>query len=254
MGKLYVAGIGPGDYESMTIKARRILRECDVIIGYTVYVELIEQYFPDKEYFTTPMRKEKERCLLAFSEAGKGKTAALVCSGDAGIYGMAGLVLEIGREFADVEVEIIPGITSACSGAALLGAPLMHDFAVISLSDLLTPWDTIAKRLKAAAQADFAVCIYNPGSKKRAGYLKRACEILLEEKNPQTVCGVVRNAGREGEGIKILTLSELSQYEADMFTTVFIGNHETFCLPGRYGHEGEETQPARMITPRGYRL
>ena len=130
----------------------------------------------------------------------------------------------------------------------------MHDFAVISLRDLLTPWDTIAKRLKAAAQADFAVCIYNPGSKKRAGYLKRACEILLEEKNPQTVCGVVRNAGREGEGIKILTLSELSQYEADMFTTVFIGNHETFCLPGRNGHEGEETQPARMITPRGYRL
>ena len=140
MKKLYVVGMGPGDHDSMTIRADRVLRECDVIVGYTVYVELAEQYYPEKEFLTTPMRRETERCRLAFSEASKGRTTAMICSGDAGVYGMAGLILEIGREYPEVSVEIVPGVTAASSGAAVLGAPLMHDFAVISLSDLLTPW------------------------------------------------------------------------------------------------------------------
>ena len=240
-----MVGIGPGEYESMTIRAERVLKDCDVIVGYTVYVKLIEEYFPGKEFLTTPMRQEKERCELAFSEAMKGRSVAMICSGDAGVYGMAGLILEIGVKYPQVPVEIVPGITAASSGAALLGAPLMHDFAVISLSDLLTPWETIERRLRAAAAADFSVCIYNPASKKRADYLRRACEILLEEKPPETVCGVVRNIGRDGEERQVMTLKELASFEADMFTTVFVGNSQTERIPG-------ECQ--WMVTPRGYRL
>lgn len=240
-----MVGIGPGEYESMTIRAERVLKDCDVIVGYTVYVKLIEEYFPGKEFLTTPMRQEKERCELAFSEAMKGKNVAMICSGDAGVYGMAGLILEIGVKYPQVPVEIVPGITAASSGAALLGAPLMHDFAVISLSDLLTPWETIERRLRAAAAADFSVCIYNPASKKRADYLRRACEILMEAKPPETVCGVVRNIGRDGEERQVMTLKELASFEADMFTTVFVGNSQTERISG-------ECQ--WMVTPRGYRL
>lgn len=240
-----MVGIGPGEYESMTIRAERVLKDCDVIVGYTVYVKLIEEYFPGKEFLTTPMRQEKERCELAFSEATKGKSVAMICSGDAGVYGMAGLILEIGVKYPQISVEIVPGITAASSGAALLGAPLMHDFAVISLSDLLTPWETIERRLRAAAAADFSVCIYNPASKKRADYLRRACEILMEEKPPETVCGVVQNIGRDGEERQVMTLQELASFEADMFTTVFVGNSQTEQIPGEHRW---------MVTPRGYRL
>lgn len=242
MKKIYVVGIGPGEYESMTIRACRILKECNVIVGYTVYVELVEQYFPGKEFLTTPMRREKERCELAFSEAVKGKTVAMICSGDAGVYGMAGLILELQGGYPEVSVEIVPGITAASSGAAVLGAPLMHDFAVISLSDLLTPWEKIEERLRAAGKADFSVCLYNPASKKRADYLRRACGILMEFKSPETVCGVVRNIGRQGEEKRIMTLGELASYEADMFTTVFVGNSQTKALADR------------MVTLRGYKL
>lgn len=245
MKKLFVVGIGPGDYESMTIRAEKALKECSVIVGYTVYVELIEEFFPGKEFLTTPMRQEKERCRMAFSEAEKGKTTAMICSGDAGVYGMAGLIYEIGTEFPEVEIEIVPGITAALSGAALLGAPLTHDFAVISLSDLLTPWEKIEKRLLAAAEADFSICLYNPASKKRADYLRRACELLLKLRPVETVCGIVRNIGRDGEEKKLMSLGELRDYEADMFTTVFIGNSQTFL-------EGRDSQV--MVTPRGYRL
>ena len=234
-----------GDYESMTIRAEKALKECSVIVGYTVYVELIEEFFPGKEFLTTPMRQEKERCRMAFSEAEKGKTTAMICSGDAGVYGMAGLIYEIGTEFPEVEIEIVPGITAALSGAALLGAPLTHDFAVISLSDLLTPWEKIEKRLLAAAEADFSICLYNPASKKRADYLRRACELLLKSRPAETVCGIVRNIGRDGEEKKLMSLGELRDYEADMFTTVFIGNSQTFL-------EGRDSQV--MVTPRGYRL
>lgn len=242
MNKIYVTGLGPGAEDQMTIRARKVLERCSVIIGYTVYIDLIRDLFPGKVFLTTPMRREADRCRMAFEEAEKGQDVALVCSGDAGIYGMAGLICEIGKEYPETEIEIVPGLTAASAGAALLGAPLMHDFAVISLSDLLTPWETIEKRLRAAAMGDLCVCIYNPSSKKRAGYLRRACEILMEEKSPDTVCGAVKNIGREGEESQVMTLGELSGYEADMFTTVFVGNSQTMELSGT------------MVTPRGYRL
>ena len=151
MNKLYVVGIGPGSYEEMTLRAIRTLKQCQVIVGYTVYVDLVKEHFPDKEFLTTPMRKEVERCRLAFEQAAGGKDTGMICSGDAGVYGMSGVILEIGAEYPQVSVEIVPGVTAALSGGALLGAPLMHDFAVISLSDLMTPWELIAKRLEAAA-------------------------------------------------------------------------------------------------------
>ena len=241
MGKIYVTGLGPGAEDQMTKKAQKVLESCQVIIGYTVYIDLIREQFPDKIFLSTPMRQEAQRCRMAFEEARKGQDVAMVCSGDAGIYGMAGLICEIGPEYPDIEIEIVPGITAASSGAAVLGAPLMHDFAVISLSDLLTPWETIEKRLKAAAQADFVICLYNPSSRKRADYLSRACGIILESRTAATVCGIVRNIGREGESCRILSLGELKDIQTDMFTTVFIGNSATKEINGR------------MVTPRGYK-
>ena len=238
MGQLFVVGIGPGRMDGMTIQAAEILEGCDVIAGYTVYTELVRKHYPDKEYIVTPMRKERERCLAALEAARAGKVTAMICSGDAGVYGMAGLILEMGREFPEVDVHIIAGVTAALSGAAVLGAPLGHDFAVISLSDLLTPWEVIEKRLTAASQGDFVICLYNPSSQKRKDYLKRACEILLKYKEPETVCGYVRNIGREGEESRILTLDELKGTEVDMFTTVFVGNAQTEQINGR------------MVTPR----
>lgn len=241
MGKIYVTGLGPGAEDQMTKKAQKVLESCQVIIGYTVYIDLIREQFPDKIFLSMPMRQEAQRCRMAFEEARKGQDVAMVCSGDAGIYGMAGLICEIGPEYPDIEIEIVPGITAASGGAAVLGAPLMHDFAVISLSDLLTPWETIEKRLKAAAQADFVICLYNPSSRKRADYLSRACGIILESRSAATVCGIVRNIGREGESCRILSLGELKDIQTDMFTTVFIGNSATKEINGR------------MVTPRGYK-
>ncbi|MDD6212556.1 MAG: precorrin-3B C(17)-methyltransferase [Clostridiales bacterium] len=240
MNKLTVVGIGPGAYELMTIKAAETLRNCDVIVGYTVYVDLVKEHFPGKEFLTTPMKKEVERCRLAFEEAGKGKNVAMICSGDAGVYGMSGLILEIGQEFPEVAVEIVSGVTAAIGGASVLGAPLIHDFAVISLSDLLTPWEKIEKRLSAAAEADLSVVLYNPSSKKRKDYLKKACEIMLAWKDPNTVCGTVVNIGREGEQASLYTLAELKDTPVDMFTTVFVGNSQTKVIDGK------------MVTPRGY--
>ena len=240
-GKLYVVGIGPGSYEDMTIRAIKALEESEVIVGYTVYIDLIKEHFPDKEMLTTPMRKEQERCLLAIEEAKKGKTAAMVCSGDSGVYGMSGLILEMARSEEDLEIQIIPGVTAALSGGAVLGTPLGHDFAVISLSDLLTPMELIEDRLRASAQADMVICLYNPSSKKRADYLKRACEIVMEYKNQSTICGLVKNIGREEEEMAVMTLEELRDTQTDMFTTVYIGNSMTKLIYGR------------MVTPRGYK-
>ena len=177
--KIYVVGIGPGAYEQMTMRAAEALRRCDVIVGYTVYVELVKEHFANKRFLTTPMKKEIERCRLAFEEANKGYTVAMICSGDAGVYGMSGLMLEIGQEYPHVKVEVIPGVTAANGGAAVLGAPLIHDFAVISLSDLLTPWEKIEKRLLCASEADFVICLYNPSSKKRHDYLQKACDLMM---------------------------------------------------------------------------
>lgn len=182
MNRVYVVGIGPGAGKQMTEEAREVLNACDTIIGYTVYVDLVKEQFPEKEFLTTPMKQEVKRCKMAFEEAMKGKKVAMICSGDAGVYGMAGLMYEVGVEFPKAELEIVPGITAAIGGAAVLGAPLIHDFAVISLSDLLTPWEKIEKRVRAAAMADFVICLYNPSSRKRHDYLEKACNMMLEYK------------------------------------------------------------------------
>lgn len=242
MNQLYVVGIGPGDEKYLTPQARRALAASQVICGYPVYTNLIAPLFPEKTYHTTPMKQEIARCRYALETAQRGITTALVCSGDAGVYGMASPVLELAAEYSGVEVEVVPGITAALSGAALLGAPLGHDFCVISLSDLLTPWEVIQRRLAAAAQGDFAVCLYNPGSRKRADYLKQAVEILLEAGvSPDTACGYVRNIGREAQSKTLLPLRDLLQAEMDMFTTVFIGSSTTRVM-------GQA-----LVTPRGYR-
>jgi precorrin-3B C17-methyltransferase len=238
-GKLYVVGIGPGSYEDMTVRAINVLKECELIVGYTVYIDLIRDHFPDKETLTTPMRQEKQRCQMALDEAKKGKIVAMVCSGDSGVYGMSGLILELSD--GEVEIEMVPGVTAALSGGALLGAPLGHDFAIISLSDLLTPMELIEDRLRMSAKADMVICLYNPSSKKRSDYLKKACEIVLEYRDPETVCGIARNVGRSEEEMTVLSLETLKDTSVDMFTTVYIGNSMTKEIHGN------------MVTPRGYR-
>ena len=242
IGKVYVIGLGPGAEKEMTYQASTALEKSEVIIGYTVYTGLIRERFPDKKYLSTPMRQEVIRCEMAMDEAMKGRTVAMVCSGDAGIYGMAGLLYEMGQGYPEVELEVVPGITAANGGAAVLGAPLMHDFAVISLSDLLTPWELIEERLRCAAKADFVICLYNPSSRKRSTYLAKACEIMLEYKAEDTVCGIVKNIAREGETMQTLTLKELKETTVDMFSTVFIGNKQTKVIR------------EKMVTPRGYRI
>ncbi len=241
MSTVYVVGIGPGAYEKMTVEAAEALRKSDVIIGYTVYVELVKEHFPDKEFMTTPMTREVDRCVLAFEEAKKGRVVSMICSGNAGVYGMAGLMYEVGVQYPEVELSIIPGVTAATGGAAVLGAPLIHDFCLISLSDLLTPWEKIEKRLLNAAEADFVICLYNPSSRKRHDYLAKACDLVLRFQGEDTVCGIVENIGREGEAWKVMSLKELRDTQVDMFTTVFIGNSQTKEIGGK------------MVTPRGYR-
>ena len=241
---LYVVGIGPGDEKGMTIRAREVLDKCRIIAGYKTYIDLVKPMLPgDKEYIETGMRAEEERCRMALEAAASGRgDVCMICSGDAGIYGMAGLIYELSCEYPEVDIEVVPGVTAALSGSALLGAAAGHDLAIISLSDLLTPQALIEKRLRAAAEGDYVIALYNPASKKRTGYLKKACDIVSEVRNPDTVCGYVRNIGREGETVNVTTLKELGNVEADMFTTVFIGNSMTKNIGGH------------MVTPRGYRL
>ena len=236
-----MVGIGPGAYEEMTGAAISALENSDVIVGYTVYVDLVKEHFPGKAFLTTPMRKEVDRCVLAFEEAKKGQIVSMICSGDAGVYGMAGLMYEVGEKYPEVELEIVPGVTAALGGAAVLGAPLIHDFCLISLSDLLTPWEKIEKRLLGASQADFVICLYNPSSRKRHDYLQKACDLMMQYKSPDTVCGTVANIAREGETSQVMTLKELRDAKVDMFTTVFVGNSQTKNINGK------------MVTPRGYR-
>ena len=242
MNVLYVVGLGPGGSRWMTWEARAALEQAEVLCGYTVYLDLIRGEFPDKESSSTPMTQEIERCRAALERARSGRTTALVCSGDAGVYGMAGPVLELAPQFPEVEIQVVPGVTAALAGAAVLGAPLMHDFAVLSLSDLLTPWEVIRRRLELAAQGDFVLCLYNPSSRRRRDHLRMACDIVLVHRGPETVCGWVRNAGRAQEEHQVLTLGELREAQVEMFTTVFIGSAATRRM-------GE-----RMVTPRGYEL
>ena len=241
MNKLYVIGIGPGEYEQMTLKAIHAMEKSEVIIGYTVYVDLVKEHFPGKEFLTTPMKKEVDRCVMAFEEAKKGKVVSMICSGDAGVYGMSGLMYEVGVNYPEVELEIIPGVTAATGGAAVLGAPLIHDFCLISLSDLLTPWEKSEARLLAAAEADFVVCLYNPSSRKRSDYLQKACDLMMQYKSPETVCGIVSYIGRDGEHYEVMDLKTLRDTKVDMFTTVWVGNSQTKEINGK------------MVTPRGYR-
>ena len=245
MPKLYVVGLGPGAGADLTQRARAALEESQVIAGYTTYVDLVRDAFPEKELLVSGMRGEVQRCRAALERAASGATVALVCSGDPGVYGMAGLVLELAQDMGlidAVDVEVIAGVTAATGGAALLGAPLMHDFCLVSLSDLLTPWDAIETRLRAAARAGFVICLYNPCSHGRPDHLAHAAQILLEELPPPCVCGIAHNVGRPGEGARVLTLGELADAPADMTSVVYVGNATTREIAGR------------MVTPRGYQV
>lgn len=240
--KIYVVGIGPGSLDHMTPYAKAAIEKSDVVVGYTVYVELVKELTRGKEVLSTPMKKEVDRCKIALDAALENKTVAFVCSGDAGVYGMAGIMIQVAKEHPEVDIEIVPGITAACSGAALLGAPLIHDFSIISLSDLLTPWDLIMKRVKLAAEADMSIVLYNPKSKKRRDYIDKAVDVILEFRSPDTPSGYVKMIGREGEITKICKLTDLKNNdEIDMFTTVFIGNSTTEIINGK------------IVTPRGYK-
>ena len=237
---LWVVGIGPGGFDSMTREAAAALRSAEVIVGYHVYNEIVISEYPEKEYLSTGMTQEVERCKLALETAAAGRITALVCSGDPGIYGMAAPVLELAQQYPGVKIRLVAGVTAAASGAALLGAPLSNDFAVISLSDRLTDWTVIEKRLEMAARGDFAIVLYNPGSRHRKGHLKRACDVLLKFLDPSCVCGIAINVGRPGESCELMSLMELRETEVDMFTTVFIGSSSTRSVEDR------------MVTPRGY--
>ena len=242
--KLFVVGIGPGNMEEMSRAAYKILKEVDVIVGYKTYLNLISDLIKEKqETYHSGMRQEKERAEKAIELAKKGKKVAIISSGDSGVYGMAGLVFElIDKKEYGLEVEVVSGITAANAAAAVLGAPLMHDYAVISLSDLLTPWKQIKKRLKNAAKADFITVLYNPRSSKRTEQIKYAQKIFLEYQKNDTPVGIVRNVGRKGEKKVIAELSNMLTEKIDMLSTVIIGNSETYVSKGR------------MITPRGYNL
>jgi precorrin-3B C17-methyltransferase len=239
---LYIVGIGSGSAEGMTGEAREAIERSSLIVGYTVYNDLLRPIFPDKKFHETVMRQERERVIFALEQAACGLDVSLVCSGDAGVYGMAGLAFELAEDYRNVQIKVIAGVTAALSGAALLGSPLTNDFAVISLSDLLTPWEVIEKRVEGAASGDFAIALYNPMSHKRTENLRKACEMILKYRSPETPCGIAVNIGREGEDLRILTLGQLKDTVVDMFTTVFIGNSVTRVINGR------------LVTPRGYRI
>lgn len=240
---IYVVGFGPGDKQFMTMQAVEIIEQADLIVGYTTYTDILKAQFPDKKYLSTPMRKETDRCRLAVEKALEGNTVAMVSSGDSGIYGMAGIMLEIADEMqADVEIVTVPGITAASTAASVLGAPLMHDLSLISLSDLMTPLELIFRRVEAAASADFVISLYNPKSRKRVDYLEKAADIIMKYRDKGTPVGIVRNAGRPDQKAWLTTLSELKNEPVDMFCVVIVGNSQTYIKNNR------------MITPRGYKI
>jgi len=243
-GRISVVGIGPGALEHMTPKAKQAIERADVIVGYATYVKLIESLIkPDAEVISGHMGREVERARTAVTHALENKQVVVISSGDAGVYGMAGVVLEVAAvENAEVPIEIVPGVTAATAAAAKLGAPLVSDFAVISLSDLLTPWNVIEKRLEAAAEADFVIVLYNPQSPGRTEPLARAHEILLRHRSPETPVGIVRLAGRYGEETAVTTLKAMVDAEINMVTTVIVGNSTTYIVD------------KRIVTPRGYNL
>lgn len=240
---IFVIGIGPGGREQMTGRAITAISEADTVVGYTFYIELLGDLVEGKEVVSTGMTREIDRCRAAVEHAFAGKNVAVVSTGDPGVYGMAGLILELLGEMdpdGSVEVEVVPGVSAANGAASLLGAPLMTDYAVVSLSDLLTPWEVIERRLEGAGAGDFVVAIYNPRSKKRVKHLNRACDILLKYRDEKTPVGIVRNALREGQSITLTTLGKAAAEEVDMMSIVIVGNSATRFLG------------AHMVTPRGY--
>ena len=240
-GKLTVVGFGPGSKGDMTLRAVEAIEKADIVTGFTTYIKILKEFFPDKEYKSNGMTKEVDRCKMAVEDASKGLNVAMVSSGDSGIYGMAAICYQVADEMdADIEIDVVPGITAASSAAAVLGAPLTHDTALISLSDRLTPWDLIAKRLDAAAASDMVVALYNPRSNGRPDLLEEAFKIMGKHKSPDTVVGVVRNIGRKDQESWICSMKDFDFEKIDMFCTVVLGNSKTFALGGK------------MITPRGY--
>jgi len=242
MGKIIVAGIGPGSKEDITPAVLEAVREADVIVGYKYYFQFIESYVkPGCECVDTGMKKERERAEQAFMLAGQNKTVVVISSGDAGIYGMAPLIYEMKRDRqSDIEVETLPGISAFQKAASLLGAPIGHDFCIISLSDLMTPWEVIERRIKSAATGDFVTAIYNPKSHGRYWQLYRLVELFLQERSDETPVGYVRQAGREEQEIKLTTLASFDPEDVDMFTVILIGNSQSYVADGKF------------ITPRGY--
>ena len=243
--KLFLIGIGPGGIENMTIRAYQCIQSCEVLAGYTVYIEQVKELCEGKRIIQKGMGQEIERCKLAIEEALTGSRTAIVCSGDASLYGMAGLTYELLHKLSltdEIDVEVIPGITSATSCSSLLGAPIVEDFCTISLSDYMVDWEKILCRLEKAAEADFTIALYNPKSKARPGHLKEAVERLLKHRNSSTPVGIVRNAYREEQNITLTTLGDLDYEMVDMFCTLIIGNSSSYIQNGK------------MITPRGYKL
>jgi precorrin-3B C17-methyltransferase len=240
---LYIVGIGPGNRENMTLEAVKAIKNSSYIIGYKTYVDLIKDLIKDKKIYSNGMRKEIDRCKKAINIAEEGNNVSIISSGDAGVFGMAGLILElISKNNSKVEIKVVPGIPSVNAAGASLGAPLMHDYVSISLSDLLTPWKLIEKRLRLAAEGDFVICLYNPKSKGRPENLDNAVDIIKKYKDTSTPVGIVKNAKRKEEKIKISSLEKLKEEEVDMTTMVVIGNSNTY------------TYKDYIITPRGYQL
>ena len=239
MAKLYVIGIGPGGRDDMTLRSLETIKKCDVVVGYTFYIDLISDLVIGKEVIKTGMKGEIERCNMAIDKVKEGFNTCIISTGDAGLYGMAGPILELSE---GIEVEVVPGVTSAFSGASVLGAPIMHDFCTISLSDLLTPWEVIENRIDSASKADFVISIYNPRSKGRKEHIEKAVEIMLKYKSKDTPVGIVKHSGREGEDKIVTTLGNINYEFIDMMTIVIVGNRESYIKDGK------------IVTPRGYKI
>lgn len=239
---LRIIGFGPGSEGAMTADATAAIKASEIIVGYTGYIKYVDYLNPSAELISTGMKGEKDRCRIAIKQALKGKEVCIVSSGDAGVYGMASLIYEMSAAYPQLEIEIIPGVTAALSCAAILGSPISGDFACISLSDLLTPWGLIEKRLRGAAMGDFVIAIYNPTSRTRYANLPKACDILMEYKPAVCLCGIVKNAYRAKQEELFCTLEELKQAQVDMFTTILIGSENTSMINGK------------MVTARGYNI
>lgn len=244
-GKIFVIGIGPGNPDNMTVRVYKALEKCQVLVGYTVYIEQVKELSSGKEIIKKAMGQEVERGRIAIEKALEGKTVGVVCSGDSGPYGMAGLILELLKDHPDreeISCEVIPGITSALSCASLLGAPIVEDFCTISLSDYMTPWERIINRLEHACAGDFVIALYNPRSQARPDYLEKALSVVRKFREGSTPVGLVRNAYREDQKVVVLPLENFDPEMVDMFCTVIIGNSKTYQANGL------------MITSRGYQL